>query len=103
MDRLAATVVLGGVLAGVGLIASAAAGDFGQVEYSCYQCTRDAIYADTKLIDRLEADPDVDDGIKAPQIVAARADIHRLRKLLGPFEDEGTAPCCYTRPPLHVR
>jgi hypothetical protein len=105
MNRLAAAIVLSGVLAGAGRIGSAIAGDYGdgQVEYSCYQCVRDAIYDDITLIDRLEADPDLDEGTKGPQIAAAHADIHRLRKILGPFEDQGTAPCCYTRPPLFIR
>lgn len=103
MNRLLVLFSLGGVLAAAGVAAPAAAGDYGQFDYSCYQCLRDAIYADIKLIDRLEADPDIDDGIKGPQITAARADIHRLRKILGPIEDQGTAPCCYTRPPIYVR
>src|ERR1700691_5044678 len=84
-------------LAFVGIASPAAAGDFGQVEDSCYSCTRDAIYDDVKLIDHLEANPDVDDAVKGPQIVAARADIHRLRALLGPVVQSGTEPCCYSR------
>ena len=40
---------------------------------------------------------------KGPQIIAARADIHRLRAMLGPLECSGTEPCCYTRPPLYIR
>ena len=103
MNRLAAAVSLGGLAALLCAAMPAAAGDYGQVEYSCHQCIRDAIYADVTLINRLEADPDIDDGVRGPQVVAARADIHRLRKLLGPFEDRGTAPCCYTRPPLYIR
>ncbi len=103
MNRLAAILSLAGIVASLAAIVPASAGEYGQIENGCYQCVRDAIYADTKLIDRLEANPDVDDGIKGPQIVAARADIHRLRKILGPFEDQGTAPCCYTRPPLYIR
>jgi hypothetical protein len=91
------------LLAIAGIASPAGAGEYGQIENGCYQCIRDAIYADVKLIDRLEADPDVDDGIKGPQIIAARADIRRLRKLLGPVEDWGTVPCCYTRPPLYIR
>jgi hypothetical protein len=87
----------------VAIASPVAAGDYGQIEENCYPCIRDAIYADVTLIDRLEADPDIDDGIKGPQIGAARADIHRLRKLLGPMEDQGTEPCCYTRPPLWIR
>jgi hypothetical protein len=94
---------LGGLLAVVCFTSPVEAGDSGQIENGCYQCVRDAIYADIKLIDRLEANPDVDDGIKGPPIVAARADIHRLHKILGPFEDQGTAPCCYTRPSLYIR
>jgi hypothetical protein len=94
---------LGGFLAFVCIASPAAAGDYGQIENSCYQCMRDAIYADVKLIDRLEANPDIDDGIKGPQIIAARADIHRLRKMLGPVEDQGTEPCCYARPTLYIR
>jgi hypothetical protein len=94
---------LGGLLAFVCFASPVKAGDYGQIENGCYQCVRDAIYADIKLIDRLEANPDVDDGIKGPRIAAARADIHRLRKILGPFEDQGTAPCCYTRPSLYIR
>ncbi|MFY9696141.1 MAG: hypothetical protein WA776_09340 [Xanthobacteraceae bacterium] len=100
MTRLLA---LGGVLTFVGIASPVAAGEYGQIENSCYQCIRDGIYADLKLIDRLEANPDVDDGIKGPQIVAARVDIHRLRKLLGPVEDQGTEPCCYTRRSLYIR
>jgi hypothetical protein len=97
------SLLLGGLLAIVGIMPPATGGEYGQIESGCYQCIRDAIDADVTLIDRLEADPDIDDGIKGPQIIAARADIHRLRRLLGPFEDQGTAPCCYTRRPLYVR
>jgi len=100
MHRL---IALGGFLVFLYTASPAASGEYGQIENGCYQCIRDAIYADVKLIDRLEANPDVDEGIKGPQIIAARADIHRLRKLLGPVEDQGTAPCCYTRRPLYIR
>ena len=47
------------------------------VEPPCYWCIRDAIYVDTKLIAHLEANPDVDEGDKAPWILGARADVHR--------------------------
>jgi hypothetical protein len=100
MNRL---VALGGLLAFVCFASPVAAGEYGQIDDSCYQCIRDGIYADITLIDRLEANPDVDEGVKGPQIVAARADIHRLRKLLGPVELQGTEPCCYTRKPLFIR
>ena len=100
MNRLLA---LGGLLAFVCIAAPVAAGEYGQIDDSCYQCIRDAIYADVKLIDRLEANPDIDEGIKGPQIIAARADIHRLRAMLGPLEQESAEPCCYTRRPLFIR
>jgi hypothetical protein len=94
---------LGGFLAAVCVASPAAAGDDPQSGNLCYWCIRDAIYADVSLIDHLEANPDVDDGIKGPQIVAERADIHRLRKLLGPVAPTSPEPCCYSRKPLYVR
>ncbi len=91
-------------LAVLGMASPAKAGDFGRIEAPpCYWCIRDAIYADISLIDRLEADPDIDEGVKGPQIVGARADIHRLRAILGPVEDTGAEPCCYSRKPLYIR
>jgi len=50
------------------------------VEVFCAECIRDAIYADTKLIAHLEANPDIDEAFKGPIVLAARADVHRLRK-----------------------
>jgi hypothetical protein len=73
------------------------------VEPPCYWCIRDAIYIDTKLIAHLEANPDVDDADKAPWILGARADVHHLRRLLGPVETVSVAPCCYWRKRLYVR
>jgi hypothetical protein len=73
------------------------------VEPPCYWCIRDAIYADTKLIAHLEANPDVDEADKAPWILAARADVHHLRRLLGPVETVSIAPCCYWRKRMYVR
>jgi hypothetical protein len=87
----------------LGVVSPVVAGESAQSEPLCYWCIRDAIYADISLIDRLEANPDVDDGLKGPQITAARADIHRLRRLLGPLVQEGPTPCCYSRRPLYVR
>ena len=78
-------------------------GFFSDPDPQCYWCIRDAIYADVKLIDHLEANPDVDDAVKDPQIAAARADIHRLRVLLGPLQQVGPEPCCYSRRPLYIR
>jgi len=81
----------------------ASAGDEGQPYALCYDCVRDAIYADTRTINHLEANPDVDDAVKGPSIVGARAEIHRLHSLLGPMVDDGPQPCCYSRPPLRIR
>ena len=69
----------------------------------CYWCIRDAIYADTKLIAHLEANPDVDEADKAPWILGARADVRYLRRILGPVETVSVAPCCYWRKRLYVR
>jgi hypothetical protein len=74
-----------------------------EVEPFCAECIRDAIYADTKLIAHLEANPDVDEAFKGPIVLAARADVHRLRKILGPGERIRAAPCCYFRKRLYVR
>ena len=87
----------------IDMASPAAAQDFGQGAAPCYFCIRDAIYEDVKLIDHEEANPDLDEGLKGPDIVAARADIHRLRKMLGPLVQSGTEPCCYTRQPLFIR
>jgi hypothetical protein len=73
------------------------------VEPLCYWCIRDAIYVDTKLIAHLEANPDVDEADKAPWILGARADVHHLRRILGPVETVSVAPCCYWRKRLYVR
>jgi hypothetical protein len=94
---------LGGVLALLCFSTAAAAGDSEQTGDLCYWCMRDAIYADISLIDHLEANPDIDDGVKGPQISAARAEIHRLRAILGPAVDVGPQPCCYSRRPLYIR
>jgi len=69
----------------------------------CYWCIRDAIYVDTKRIAHLEANPDVDEMDKAPWILGGRAEIHYLRRMLGPVETVSVAPCCYTRKRLYVR
>ena len=73
------------------------------VEVFCAECIRDDIHADTKLIAHLEANPDIDEAFKGPIILAARADVHRLRKILGPGERISAAPCCYFRKRLYVR
>jgi hypothetical protein len=86
----------------IGAAAPARAGD-----HSCndtaYWCTRDAIYERLNLIAWLEANPDIDEGVKGPAIAAARAEIHRLHATLAPPEWPWPSPCCYARKPLHIR
>jgi hypothetical protein len=107
-------VSLGVVLAFAFAAAPARAGDSWGCTDTVYWCTRDAIYAQFRLIARLEADPDVDEGVKGPLITAARAEIHRLRATIsdppphawvtiGTPLREGPAPCCYTRKSLYLR
>ena len=84
-------------------ITPARAGEFFQDGVFCYLCIRDAIYADTKLIAHLEANPDVDEAVKGPIIFAGHAEIHRLRRLIGPIGDTGALPCCYSRKPIYIR
>jgi hypothetical protein len=91
------------VLVVVCCASQARAGDYGPCGDTNYWCTRDAIYDRVNLIARLEADPDVDEGVKGPQITAARAEIHRLRATLGPQQWEWQTPCCYTRKRLYIR
>jgi hypothetical protein len=95
--------LLCGFLALLCATSSARAGEFWNPDEQCYWCIRDAIYHDVKLINHLEANPDVDEAVKGPQILAAHADIHRLRVLLGPVPDTRAEPCCYARRPLYIR
>ena len=111
MGRL---VLLCSVLALICATAPARAGEFWPCYDTQYWCTRDAIYHEFKLIARLEANPDIDDGIKGPAITASRAEIHRLRATIHepPPRDWATiaspprawaAPCCYSRRRLYIR
>ncbi len=69
----------------------------------CPWCIRDAIYTNTKRIAHLEANPDVDEADKAPWILGGRADIHYLRRILGPVHTVFVGPCCYWRKRFYVR
>jgi hypothetical protein len=90
-------------LVAVSAASPARAGEFWHCYDTDYWCTRDAIYERFNLIARLEANPDVDDGVKGPVITGARAQIHRLRATLGPPERPWPTPCCYARKPLYIR
>jgi hypothetical protein len=54
-------------------------------------------------IARLEADPKMDDGYRAPIIEAARREIRRLEATFPPAYWRWTDPCCYGRKPIHLR
>jgi hypothetical protein len=105
-------VLLCSVLAVIGAAPAYAGGPWPCYD-TAYWCTRDAIYDQYKRIARLEANPDIDDGIKGPAITAARAEIHRLRATIHepPPRDWATiaspprawtVPCCYARKPLYI-
>jgi hypothetical protein len=94
---------LGALLALTGITSPAKADDSGSCGDTAYWCSRDAIYHRTKLIALLEANPDVDEAIKGPQVTAARAEIHALRATLGPPQWNWPTPCCYSRKPIHIR
>jgi hypothetical protein len=63
----------------------------------------DAIYQLENRIAFLEADPEIDDGYKAPIITGARAEILQLRRELPHAHWRWSVPCCYSRRPIHIR
>jgi hypothetical protein len=65
--------------------------------------TRHAIYELENRIAFLEADPEIDDGYKAPIITGARAAVFKLRRTLRPPEWRWVNACCYSRRPIHIR
>ena len=67
-----------------------------------YAIHRD-IYELENRIARLEADPRMDDGYRAPIIEAARREIRRLQATIAPAYWRWTDPCCYGRRPIHIR
>jgi len=79
------------------------AAECGTINGLDYWGKRDAIYQRVNLIAGLEAKPDIDDAAKGPRILAARAEIHRLRAALGPVPRPWLTPCCYRRKPLYLR
>jgi hypothetical protein len=68
-----------------------------------WRATHAAIYELENRIAFLEADPEIDDGYKAPIIITARAEILRLRATLRPAHWRWASPCCYSRRPIHIR
>ncbi|HUZ33371.1 MAG TPA: hypothetical protein VMV19_14900 [Xanthobacteraceae bacterium] len=68
-----------------------------------WRTTHAAIYAIENRVAFLEADPEIDDGYKAPIIVQGRADILELRATLHPAHWRWASPCCYSRRPIRIR
>lgn len=68
-----------------------------------WHASRAAMYELGNRIAFLEADPEIDDGYKAPIIVKARADINELRSTLHPAHWRWANPCCYSRRPIRIR
>jgi hypothetical protein len=65
-----------------------------------WRVTHGAIYASENRIAFLEADPEIDDGYKAPIITRARADILRLRATLHPARCAGLVPAATAAGPF---
>ena len=91
------------VLALACLGSRAEAGQHWRWSHGHWRATQEAIYQLNNRIARLEADPAVDDGYKAPIITGARADILKLRMTLPRARWRWTVPCCYSRRPLYIR
>jgi hypothetical protein len=68
-----------------------------------WHAIRHAIYELENRIALLQADPEIDDGYKAPVISRARADTFRLRRQLGPAQWRWVSPCCYGRRSIYIR
>jgi hypothetical protein len=64
---------------------------------------RHAIYERHDAIALLAANPDTDDGYKAPIMSRARREIWRLQATLERPRWRYVTPCCYSRPPIHIR
>jgi hypothetical protein len=68
--------------------------------YADWWSIHQAIYERENRIALLEANPETDDGYRAPIITRARAEIWRLHAALGQWQ--WTTPCCYSRPPIYI-
>ena len=82
---------------------SPAAAGHGWHRHGYWRATRDAIYELENRIAFLEADPEIDDGYKAPIITVARAEVRWLHATLPPAHWRWATPCCYGRRPIHIR
>jgi hypothetical protein len=77
------------------------AAHWGQVDRR--RATHEAIYSLEDRIAFLEANPQVDDGYRAPIISRARTDIRRLRATLPRAHWQWVVPCCYSRKHIYIR
>jgi len=68
-----------------------------------WAATHAAIYQLENRIAFLQADPEIDDGYKAPIIGKTRAEILQLRATLPAPHWRWATPCCYSRRPIHIR
>lgn len=83
---------------------SATAGEDEQWDHGGHRrATRHAIYELENVIAVLEADPQADEGYKAPVIGRARADVARLHATLPRPQWRWVSPCCYSRRPIYIR
>jgi hypothetical protein len=68
-----------------------------------WHAVRHDIYELENQIASLEADPQMDDGFRAPMIASARRQIRWLQAKIAPAYWRWTDPCCYSRRPIHIR
>jgi hypothetical protein len=73
-----------------------------RAHYGDWWAIHQAIYERENRIALLEANPETDDGYRAPIISRHRAEIRRLHAALGPAQWQWTSPCCYGRPPIYI-
>jgi hypothetical protein len=82
-------------------VTPAAAGHW-RAFYGDWWAIHQAIYERENRIALLEANPETDDGYRAPIISRHRAEIRRLHAALGPAQWQWTSPCCYSRPAIYI-
>jgi hypothetical protein len=87
-----------------GLPSPAAAGQHWRFGHGgAWRQTHQAIYERENRIAFLEADPEIDDGAKAPIVTRVRAEVTQLRATLRPPQWRWVSPCCYSRRPIYIR
>lgn len=69
----------------------------------CWLRAHRVIYHKQNRIAFLEANPDVDDGIKGRIITRLHHKVLHIRAYIGPRWPHWPTPCCYSRLPLYIR